>query len=224
MNRQNPDLSRPLLAIDTSTPACSVALRAQDDISQRFQEGEQKHTRILLAMIEELLSERQLSSADLGGIILSSGPGAFTGLRVGAAVAAGLAVAHETPLGRCSSLALLAASAEKAAGETVLALLDARMRQCYAGCYQIGESSLERLAEDQLVDVDSLSESRLMQSDWLIGPGTIYYEHLKSPSDAQIERLWPQAKAAFDCLTLVDWQSPWQAVELNYLRDQITQS
>ncbi|SUO95397.1 tRNA (adenosine(37)-N6)-threonylcarbamoyltransferase complex dimerization subunit type 1 TsaB [Suttonella ornithocola] len=210
----NPDFSCPLLAIDTSTPACSVALRADERIFSRFHQGHGKHTDVILPMIDELFQASGYTLQSLAGIILSAGPGAFTGLRVGASVAAGLAAAFNTPIGCLSSLALLAAGSEKEGA--VLALLDARMQQCYAGLYQSVNSGFQCLQKDRLVMPQQLSDWQVSN---VVGPGAIYF-----PQWAHLESVQsiPDAKNAFKALNLVRWQSASQPIEIDYLRNDVT--
>lgn len=145
-----------------------------------------------------------------------AGPGAFTGLRVGASVAAGLAAANQTPIGKLSSLALLAASAEQS-GE-VVALLDARMGQCYAGFYHFAEQVVA-LGADRLATVDSLPLT-WRQAETAVGPGLIY---AGMSARRCLPQCLPQARFAFRLLDLVRWQSADQMLDLDYLRDEVTQ-
>lgn len=228
---KNPDLSRPLLAIDTSTPACSVALSVNNCITQRFHHGHAKHTELLLPMVDALLREAQLTVADLAGIVLSAGPGAFTGLRVGASVAAGLAAAFNTPIGRLSSLALLAAQVCRAThlpqGErdfTITALLDARMNQCYAGHYWLAQNGvIEALAPDCLCQAADLPLQWTTSTDIYLGTGLVYGDDLPLADKVVMADTLPHACDAFAVLNLVDWQDALTPIDIYYLRDDITQ-
>ena len=100
-----PNKHSTLLALDTSGPACSVALLAGGNTLQAYELEAQKHTREILPLVDKLLQKIGIEKSAIQGIIISAGPGAFTGLRVGAAVAMGLAAAWNVPLLPVSSLA-----------------------------------------------------------------------------------------------------------------------
>jgi tRNA threonylcarbamoyladenosine biosynthesis protein TsaB len=77
-----------ILALDTSTEACSVAIRAGGAVAERFETGTQ-HSGRVLALVDELLGETGLALSQLDAIAFGRGPGSFTGLRIGAGVAQG---------------------------------------------------------------------------------------------------------------------------------------
>jgi len=80
-----------LLAIDTSSVACSVALQHGGDVAERHEEQAREHTRLLVPMIQELLQQASVELMDLDAIVLGNGPGSFIGMRIAASVAQGLA-------------------------------------------------------------------------------------------------------------------------------------
>lgn len=120
-----------LLALDTSTEACSVALWLDGDARERFELGSQ-HSERILPMVDALLAEAGLRLSQLDTLAFGRGPGSFTGLRIGAGVAQGLAFGADLPVVPVSSLAALA---QGQVADKVLAALDARMRQVYWGVY-----------------------------------------------------------------------------------------
>ena len=122
-----------LLALETSTELGSCALWRDGDIVERLCPPGQSHSETLLPLVRELLGERGLKVAQLDAIAFGVGPGAFTGLRVACGIAQGLAVAANIPLVPVTSLE---AMAEMTGAEQVLALLDARMGEVYAGSYR----------------------------------------------------------------------------------------
>ncbi len=123
-----------LLAIETSTIACSAALLIGDRISERFELAPQRHADLLLPMIGELLAESGLTPAQLDGLAFGRGPGAFTGVRIAAGVAQGIACAADIPVAPVSTLAALAQGAIDASPR-VLAVMDARMSEIYWGAF-----------------------------------------------------------------------------------------
>lgn len=120
-----------LLALDTSTEACSVALALDGDIVERF-EIEPRHGERLLPMVQALLAESGVALTRLDAIAFGRGPGSFTSLRIGAGVAQGLAFGADLPVVPVSSLAALAQGVDAI---KVLAAFDARMRQLYWGAF-----------------------------------------------------------------------------------------
>jgi len=124
-----------ILALETSTEAGSCALWRDGDITERICPAGRSHSETLLPLVRELLAEASLSVAQLDAIAFGVGPGAFTGLRVACGAAQGLAVAAGIPLIPVTSLEAMAAAT---GAERVVALLDARMGEVYAGSYQGG--------------------------------------------------------------------------------------
>ncbi len=121
-----------ILAIDSSTEACSVAILDNDKIYQRYQLAPRRHAELLLPMVDELLKESGLSLPDLDAIACCVGPGAFTGLRIAVSVAQGLAFASKLPCIAVSSLEILAINAFKQTDANIcLSAIDARMKEVY---------------------------------------------------------------------------------------------
>ena len=130
-----------LLAIDTATEACSVALSgAGDTILERYQIEPRGHSNLVLTMTEDVLLEAGISRHDLDGIAFDSGPGSFTGIRIGLGVAQGLALALDLPLLGVSSLMALA---EGSGVNAVLPAIDARMGEVYWGRLAQDKESVE---------------------------------------------------------------------------------
>ena len=93
-----PTDNRPTLAIDTSTSFLSIALEHQGEVRLFHENVGTKQSEQILPQIERLFKEAGITTADLGCIVYAQGPGAFTGLRIGAAVAQGLATPFDTPM------------------------------------------------------------------------------------------------------------------------------
>lgn len=132
-----------LLALETATEACSVALLSRDDAGElttvaRRQHAPRQQTQLILPMVDAVLAEAGASLHDLDAIAYSCGPGAFTGVRIAAAVAQGLALGAELPVVAVSSLRALAQSAwRQRQVEVVAASLDARMQEIYLGLFRL---------------------------------------------------------------------------------------
>ena len=132
-----------LLAIETSSLACSVALQVDEDIQEKHVVEAKAHTRILLPMINTLLGDAGLIVSDLDALVLGNGPGSFIGMRIGASVAQGLAFAAGLNIIPVSSLAAVAAEVFLGHDETHVAIAqDARMNQIYLGCFERDEAGL----------------------------------------------------------------------------------
>ena len=80
-----------ILALETSTEFCSVALYLDDKILTQEILAERRHSEIVLPMVQEILADAELTLAQLDGIAFGAGPGSFTGLRIACGVAQGLA-------------------------------------------------------------------------------------------------------------------------------------
>jgi tRNA threonylcarbamoyladenosine biosynthesis protein TsaB len=148
-----------ILALDTSTEACSVALqRADGEVFSRFEMTPRQHTRYLPVMLDEVMQRANIDRADLDYIAYANGPGAFTGVRIAAASAQGLALGLGIPLLAVSTLAVLAQGAVDRIGcASVVAALDARMGEAYHGCYTAADDDLVMLqGEEMLIPLGQL--------------------------------------------------------------------
>ena len=204
-----PNKHSTLLALDTSGPACSVALLASGNTLQAYELEAQKHTREILPLVDKLLQKGGIEKSAIQGIIISAGPGAFTGLRVGAAVAMGLAAAWNVPLLPVSSLALLAATVQRHSGANkILAVMDARMGEVYAGLYENGACTGE----------DRVCAPEALPAEWFEGAD-------RFPTGATLaeDHYMPEAIDAFSLLDSAAWQPPLQGIELHYLRNDVVQ-
>ena len=125
-----------LLAIDTSTEACSAALYLDGEVVQRYRIAPREHAALILPMCEEVLAEAGVARSALDGIAFGRGPGSFTGVRIAVSVAQGLAFALDCPVVPVSTLAALAQGAIRERGwAKVLAAIDARMGEVYWGLF-----------------------------------------------------------------------------------------
>ncbi len=124
-----------VLALDTATEACSVALLTDDDLVGRSAEVGRGHAEQVLGMVDAVLAEAGISLAKLDGIAASIGPGAFTGVRISVAVAQGLCFGANLPVVPVTTLEALALQAMQGGMSHALACLDARMGEVYWGCF-----------------------------------------------------------------------------------------
>ena len=139
-----------LLAIDTSSDACSIALQTGDYSKDRHAVKPREHTRILVPMIDELLRDAGVAMSDLDALVLGNGPGSFIGMRIGASVAQGICHGAGIEIVPVSSLAAIAAEAIEAHGaEKVLVAQDARMHEVYLGRFARDADRLPELSDDE---------------------------------------------------------------------------
>jgi tRNA threonylcarbamoyladenosine biosynthesis protein TsaB len=124
-----------LLAVETSTEACSVAVWIDGQVLERFEIAPRRHTELVLPWVGELLAGAGISKTQLDAIAVGRGPGAFTGVRLAVALVQGMALALDRPVVPVSTLAALALPAS-GDSETVLAAIDARMGELYLGLYR----------------------------------------------------------------------------------------
>lgn len=143
-----------LLALETSTEACSVALYLDGEVRERFELAPRRHAELALPWAEALLAEAGVARRQLDAIALGRGPGAFTGVRLAIALAQGIALALDRPLLPVSTLAVLALRARVLAGAAepaapaplrVCAAIDARMGEVYTGAFALDGDALTAL-------------------------------------------------------------------------------
>lgn len=224
-------MSTRILALDTATEACSVALWNDGEIHSLFEVCPREHTQRVLPMVRQVLAESGVTLGELDAVAFGQGPGSFTGVRIGIGIAQGLALGAELPMIGVSTLATLAQGAfRRVNASQVLAAIDARMGEVYWAQYQRdvdgvwqGESSEAVLTPQQ---VQTLTAG--LQGEWATaGTGWQTYPGLVSQTALALrdgDMLLPQAE---DMLPLAYQQ--WRAgravsVELaqpRYLRNEV---
>jgi len=122
-----------ILALETSTEYCSVALWQDGNVSGRSELAGQRHSEILMDMLDAVLADAGISLQQLDGLAFGRGPGSFTGVRIACGVVQGLALGVDIPVaGVCTLQALAEASGQ----DKVIAVLDARMGELYHAAYE----------------------------------------------------------------------------------------
>ena len=147
-----------LLAVETATEACSAALLCDGELLQRFQLAPREHTRLILPMIDSLMSEAAVSCQDLDVLAFGCGPGSFTGVRIATGIIHGIALGADLPVVPVSTLAAIAQECiDKTAVGTVFTAMDARIGEIYWGIYQRDQQGIAQLSGKELVTaVDAL--------------------------------------------------------------------
>ncbi len=140
-----------LLAFETSTEACSVAVYVDGRVLERFEIAPRRHTELALPWAEALLAEAGVARSQLDAIAVGRGPGAFTGVRLAIALAQGVALGLDLPVLPVSTLAVLAM---QAGGERRISAIDARMGEVYLGTFARQGEGLLALSEETVVRPD----------------------------------------------------------------------
>lgn len=147
-----------ILALETSGESCSAALLIDDWLDQRCEQAPRRHADLILGMLDTLLHSSGLKLSELDAIAFGRGPGSFTGVRIAAAVAQGVAFGAGRPVIPVSTLAALARAAFRHSGERQIACaLDARMGEVYWGAYRIGADDAARLIDQERVVAPELT-------------------------------------------------------------------
>ncbi|MEA9580249.1 tRNA (adenosine(37)-N6)-threonylcarbamoyltransferase complex dimerization subunit type 1 TsaB [Xanthomonas nasturtii] len=144
-----------VLAFETSTEACSVALSVDGRVIERFELAPRRHAELALPWAEQLLAEAGITRRQLDAIVVSRGPGAFTGVRLGIGIAQGIALGLDRPVLAVSTLQVLALRAPADATH-VLACIDARMGEVYAGVFARHGNGFLELAPEVVCTPDTL--------------------------------------------------------------------
>ena len=176
-----------ILAIETSTERCSVALLHHGQVTERAIEGAKRHAQSVLVFVDALLSDAGVAKTQLDAVAFGRGPGAFTGVRLAVAVAQGFAYALDIPALPVSTLAATAFDAFTMAPELqvrpLLVALDARMGEVYAGrfAFQTTANSagiVLALGEERVCKPDALALHGL---EPCVGSGALCYADKFSP-------------------------------------------
>jgi tRNA threonylcarbamoyladenosine biosynthesis protein TsaB len=224
-----------ILALDSSTDACSVALYAHGELHATFELAAKSHTQRLLPMVDELLSAQGIGLRDLDAIAFGRGPGSFTGLRICMGIVQGLAFGANLPVIPVSTLEAMALgfyrtnSANPACTQPVMVALDARMNEVYCCAYKPAGDSVQPLADEAVIKPELLAADNHLpvspQAFIGVGPGW-HYPAMQSLAPQSVEldvhpraeemaliaaRLWAEGKA----IDVLD-------AEPVYLRDSVS--
>lgn len=189
-----------ILALDTSTDACSVALDLDGRLYGEFVVEPRRHTHLLLPMVERVLAEAGVALSALDAIAFGRGPGSFAGIRIATGAAQGLALGADLPLLPVSTLAAMAVNARQqdTGCERVLTALDARMDEVYWGAFDIS-AELPRALMAESVRAPAQAECPV-DGDWCaVGSGWRYREQMpaavRASVAAELPECYPDARA-----------------------------
>ncbi|PSV48570.1 tRNA (adenosine(37)-N6)-threonylcarbamoyltransferase complex dimerization subunit type 1 TsaB [Photobacterium indicum] len=197
-------MSTKILAVDTSTENCSVALMMGDEIISRCEYAPREHTTKILPMVDTVLAEGGVKLTQLDALAFGRGPGSFTGVRIGIGIAQGLAFGADLPMVGISTLMTMAQGTYRThQSEQVLTAIDARMGEIYWGQYrrQIDGDWLLQGKERVLAPDALVQEQNANQTDsgiWLTaGTGWESYAELRSQLNINAQKgeiLYPDSQ------------------------------
>ena len=175
-----------LLHIETSTDRCSICLTQNDiHLASKSAIKDRSHSEILTVMIQELLKEARVGRQELSGIVLSIGPGSYTGLRVGSAVAKGLCYSLDIPLITSNTLTALAAKYRDDSSDTLLiSMLIARKEEVYMQVLD-GYMHVVQDVTPMMIDVASIEHLNLSSKSRIVVCGNA--NHIIMPYLSLIE-------------------------------------
>jgi tRNA threonylcarbamoyladenosine biosynthesis protein TsaB len=198
-------ISLKILALETSTNACSAALQLGDALNfsciERFEIAPRQHTQLILPMIESLLQEADFSVNDMDVLAFGRGPGAFTGVRVATGITQGISFGAGLPVAQISSLAAMAQGIVREhsinkKGQQILVANDARMDEIYFAAFENDAGFMTLLGQEQIIRpqrlMDFLDNQSLINnsaSSWLcVGSGwDVYAPALQTVLDSCTE-------------------------------------
>ena len=216
-----------LLAIETATETCSVALAINGEVLERYQHAPRQHAELLLPWVESLMAEAGIGFTALDAIAFSRGPGSFTSLRIGIGVVQGLAWASDLGVIPVSSLAATAQTAFVGGVKSAVVALDARMNEVFTGTFEANSDGImiptgaEKVCSPQDVKIPVGTETHG------IGIGFERYAALAGLSGrlASIQPdIWPKASSVLKLAE--DWLRaseplPAEQAQPVYLRDNV---
>ncbi|MBJ6894267.1 tRNA (adenosine(37)-N6)-threonylcarbamoyltransferase complex dimerization subunit type 1 TsaB [Vibrio cholerae] len=204
-------MSVKILALDTATERCSVALLIGNTVYSRSEIAPRDHTKKVLPMVDEVLKEAGVTLQELDALAFGRGPGSFTGVRIGIGIAQGLAFGADLPMIGISTLAAMAQAAYRLQGLThVASAIDARMEEVYWGRYVRQEDGSWQAAEAECVIAPALLAQTLTQDD-------LTQDDLTQDDLTQDEQIWATAGTGWDAYpALADLPLQLQTSEVLY--------
>lgn len=161
-----------LLSIETATDLAGVALLDGTDVSERIVEQPRQHNELVPALVTQLLGSAGIAAGDLDAIVVDVGPGLFTGLRVGIALAKGLALGAGVGMLAVRSTEVLAEGArEHALGPLVHTVLDARRKELYVASFELAATGTRRVLDERVCTPESAADIVAATPAPIVGDG-----------------------------------------------------
>lgn len=165
------------LAIDTSSSVCSVALLENDKLIDKNELNNGKtHSENLMPLLEQLLNRNKIEIEEINLISVCTGPGSFTGIRIGVASMKPIGEVLNIPIASVTSLETLAKNVENA--ETIVAIIDARNNQVYCGIFDTNYNQKEEYLADDINNV--IENLKKYKNITCVGNGAILHKELLS--------------------------------------------
>ena len=182
-----------IILIETSTALCSVALAEEGNIvAYRESSAPKAHASLTAVFIQEMLSERGLTTADCDAVCVSMGPGSYTGLRVGVSTAKGLCFGSGKPLLAVGTLDTLVAQADSDA-RFIIPMVDARRMEVYTAVFENGIQLTE--TAPVIIDENSFAEYLEQGPCLFIGDGAGKCADVIRHPNASFCQCWPKASS-----------------------------
>lgn len=179
-----------ILAVDTASHSCSVALTDDDALKYEYTADHGRtHTVELAGMIDVLLGESGTTIADIDAFAVTIGPGSFTGLRIGIATIKGLAFAASKPVAPVSTLDALALQC-MGIDTLIRPFMDARKKEVYTAAYRFRGDHLEMMADAQVADPTIVLQG-IQENCFFIGNGALLYKPLIEDTLGGLARIAP---------------------------------
>lgn len=176
-----------LLAVETSTQACSAALHIDDEVVERFEIAPRGHSKLILLMIDSLMADAELKPQQLDALAFSRGPGSFTGVRISTGVIQGIAFGADLPVVPVSTLAAIAHHYFKTSESyCAFTAMDARMGEIFWAVYQKNQQGFAELVGDEAV---TLAENIIYPNKQGLGIGSAWEIHQQQLSETLGELL-----------------------------------
>ncbi len=218
-----------LLAIETATETCSVALAVQGDVRQCYRHAPRQHAELLLPFVQDLLAQAGIGLGSVDAIAFSRGPGSFTSLRIGIGVVQGLAWATGCPVIPVSSLAATAQSAAVNGVKAALVALDARMNEVFTGLFRLNNDGIMTAAGEERVCSPGLVQLPDKTEAHAVGIGFERYPELQQLAGHMAGTradIWPSAVSVLklaQASSLLHDGLPAELAQPVYLRDNVAQ-
>jgi tRNA threonylcarbamoyladenosine biosynthesis protein TsaB len=218
-----------ILAVETATGACSVALSNGSETYTRYSEQARAHSELAMGMVDAVLAESRCNVLDIEGLGVTIGPGSFTGLRIGFSIVQGLAFALDLPVAPVSTLKTLVATYQRSRADArksvYLAALDARMGQFAVGVYRWNGEQLTTEKRDCLLTASAVyALINQLQPTALIGETEKLLAAQDNDSTAnsmEVSEVYPHALDLYELAAeqhRLGLSVPIEEIELCYLR------
>lgn len=164
-----------ILALETSSQAASCAIWREDLlVGESYVNAGLTHSQTIMPMVEDLLKSTRTDLSQMDVFAVSTGPGSFTGLRIGLSAVKGMAMAAKKPCAAVSTLHGLAMNAVNVPG-ILIPVLDARCQQVYTAAFESDGSRLTRMWEDDALSIEALGDklAAIPGRKLLVGDGAV---------------------------------------------------